>query len=115
MMRTLLLHPLLQTFHVSLSFFTKIFYGYSLLCSGGGLMNYIFFRQEVLFYGMSMKFQVELGNFDWKAAQIRARGEKISSTAHIFSSLHYNVSKLVHDPIPHLLQVISFIYFYNSK
>ena len=66
-----------------------------LLCASNG-----FAITDILWF-----LKVQLGTFDWKTAQEKAHGEKISTTAHIFSSLHFNIAKLVRNPIPNLLQV----------
>lgn len=67
----------------------------------------LFLMRSLLQHPLLQSYHVVLGNFDWKNAHVTAHGEKISSTAHIFSSLHFNISKLVRDPIPHLLQSLT--------
>lgn len=51
--------------------------------------------------------------FDWNEAREKGRENqsRVSTMAHLFSSLHFNMGRLLDDPIQHLLSVSFFQHF----
>lgn len=60
--------------------------------------------------------QVNINSFNWDEARKEAcaNQSRVSAMARLFSSLHFNIGRLLDDPIDHLLSVSFILVILNS-
>ncbi|VDK41931.1 unnamed protein product [Gongylonema pulchrum] len=66
--------------------------------------------EDLLTHPILQKFKVDVNSFNWNEAKEKAReNPRVSAMARLFSSLHFNIARLVGDPIEHLLNVDEYV------